>query len=84
MQLNLLVIRTENIDRLAQFYAQLGIPFQRHKHGKGPYHYAAELGEVVFEIYPLLKSQPTADASLRLGFDVPNLDRLRIVYKISS
>lgn len=76
MKINLVVIRTNDIDKLADFYQKLGITFQYHQHGKGPFHYAAELAGTVFEIYPLLKSQEKPDNSLRLGFDVARLDEL--------
>lgn len=76
MKVNLIVIRTKDIELLANFYQKLGIQFQYHRHGKGPFHYSAELGDTVFEIYPLLKNQTQADHSLRLGFEVAHLDQL--------
>lgn len=81
MQINLLVIRTADITTLAKFYEQLGISFHYHQHGNGPFHYSAELEGLVFEIYPLLKSQKNADSSLRLGFDIDNLDDLILKLK---
>jgi len=76
MKINLIVIRTKDIDQLVNFYQKLGIQFDYHRHGKGPFHYAAELDGTVFEIYPLLKNQAQPDHSLRLGFDVEQLDEL--------
>jgi len=76
MQINLLVIRTSNPKKLSAFYEQLGMVFQYHRHGNGPMHYSAKFDGLVFEIYPLLKNQENADNSLRLGFDVDNLDDL--------
>lgn len=73
-ELNLLVIRTQNPEALKQQYEQLGFQFQSHKHGKGPFHYAHEEKDFVFEIYPLKKSQEIADNSLRLGFSVEELE----------
>jgi len=75
-QINLLVIRTNQPKALADFYTLLGMKFQYHKHGNGPYHYSTELNEFVFEIYPLLKGQKAVDKSLRLGFAVNNLEKL--------
>jgi len=75
-QINLLVIRTNQPKALAAFYTLLGMEFQYHRHGNGPYHYSTELNGFVFEIYPLLKSQTVADKSLRLGFTVNNLEEL--------
>jgi predicted enzyme related to lactoylglutathione lyase len=74
--LNLLVIRTRDIEALSQFYEKLGMNFDYHRHGNGLMHYSAKIGETVFEIYPFLKNQKVADNSLRLGFAVDNLDEL--------
>lgn len=74
-KINLLVIKTLNPDALASFYTQLGITFNYHQHGKGPFHYSANLEGVVFEIYPLPKGETKADKTLRLGFSVENLDQ---------
>lgn len=68
MEIRLLVIRTSEIERLADFYALLGLAFEYHKHGKSPYHYAATVGNTVLEIYPLAKGQMEPDKELRLGF----------------
>ncbi|MFT5618856.1 MAG: lactoylglutathione lyase [Arenicella sp.] len=76
MEINLIVIRTENPKELSEFYEKLGISFEYHRHGKGFFHYSAKLGDLVFEIYPFLKGQSEADKSLRLGFGVGNLDML--------
>ncbi len=76
MEINLIVIRTTQPKALAEFYSQLGIKFDYHRHGNGSWHYSAEIGKLVFEIYPLMKDQETADKSLRLGFEVEHLDEL--------
>lgn len=76
MRCNLLVIKTHQLEVVCQFYQSLGIPFQQHRHGKGPIHYAAEMGPFVFEIYPLAAPQAIVDNSIRLGFEVPQLDDL--------
>ena len=73
---NLLVIKTHQLEVTFQFYQSLGIPFQQHQHGKGPVHYAAELGSLVFEIYPLSDRKALVDSSTRLGFEVNRLDDL--------
>jgi len=57
----------------ASFYASLGMHFEHHRHGQGPFHYAAKIEEVVFEIYPL-KDDEVADSTVRLGFTVNALD----------
>ena len=73
---NLLVIKTNQLETTRQFYQSIGIQFQKHQHGKGPVHYAAEMGSFVFEIYPLADQQALVDSSTRLGFEVPQLDQL--------
>ena len=74
MKINLIVIRTEKLKELSEFYEQIGMNFEYHQHGKGIWHYSAEIGETVFEIYPLMKNQEIPDKSLRLGFTIDNLD----------
>ena len=74
-QLNLLVIRTQNPVALKEQYEELGFQFQYHQHGKGPFHYAHEEEDFVFEIYPLNKHQEKADNSLRMGFGIKELDQ---------
>lgn len=76
MKLNLVVIRTENPKQLAEFYEQLGLTFEYHRHGKGVMHYSTEIDGLVFEIYPFLKNQTTPDTTLRLGFEVKDLEKL--------
>ena len=78
--LSLVVIRAQDIDRLASFYAALGLRFIRHRHGKGPEHLSSTIGETVFEIYPANGANEST-AATRLGFSVPSLtnalDQLR-------
>lgn len=69
--LSLVVIRAQDIDRLASFYAALGFRFTKHRHGKGPEHLSSTIGETVFEIYPSGANESTV--STRLGFSVPSL-----------
>ncbi|MEM1325270.1 MAG: VOC family protein [Bacteroidota bacterium] len=76
MQINLLVIRSNQPEKLSKFYEQLGMQFDYHRHGKGAWHYSTEVKGTVFEIYPLLKNQEVADSSTRLGFTVQSLDEL--------
>ncbi|MFK7980067.1 MAG: TonB family protein [Saprospiraceae bacterium] len=76
MKIKLIVVRTKDIELLANFYQKLGIQFQYHRHGKGPFHYSADLEGTIFEIYPLLKNQAQADHTLRLGLEVEKLDAL--------
>jgi predicted enzyme related to lactoylglutathione lyase len=71
--LNLVVIRSPDIEASAQFFAEFGLSFAKHSHGKGPMHYASEEAGVVFEIYPQVEGQETT-AMTRLGFSVEALD----------
>ncbi|MDY6938635.1 MAG: VOC family protein [Cyanobacteriota bacterium] len=66
--LNLLVIRSSNIERAKIFYEALGLVFEAHQHGNGAPHFAAEEHGLVFEIYPLLKGKSTS--ATRFGFRV--------------
>lgn len=72
--LNLLVLKTRQLDKLKAFYAALGIEFAEEKHGDGPTHLAGRVGEVVVELYPLHGDAGVADAATRLGIAVPDLD----------
>jgi lactoylglutathione lyase len=74
MDIRLLVLRTANQERLADFYSLLGLSFDYHKHGNSPYRYTATIAKTVFEIYPLAKNQSEPDKNLRLGFAIDNFD----------
>jgi len=73
VKLNLIVIRTGELELLKEQYELLDLKFDYHQHGNGPFHYASEVNGFVFEIYPLTRSMTKADNSLRLGFEIPNL-----------
>lgn len=72
-RINLVVLRVVDLQRTAAFYEVLGLAFVRHSHGSGPEHLAAEIGGVVFELYPATATQPVT-ASARLGFSVEDVD----------
>lgn len=74
MDIRLLVLRTGNIKRLADFYSLFGLTFDYHKHDNSPLHYSATIGKTVLEIYPLTKSQTEPDKHLRLGFGIDNFE----------
>ncbi len=73
-RLNLIVVRSSDLSRAEAFYGALGIAFSREKHGNGPEHLAAVLGEVVFEIYPGRDEASTRD--VRVGFRVASLEEV--------
>lgn len=81
MDIRLLVLRTGDIKRLADFYSLFGLTFDYHKHGNSPFHYSATIGQTVLEIYPLTKSQTEADKNLRLGFSIDNFDQTILALK---
>lgn len=81
MEIRLLVLRTSDTKKLADFYSLLGITFDYHKHGNSPYHYSASVGQMILEIYPLAKNQTTADKDLRLGFSIENFDKTILTLK---
>ncbi len=79
MDIRLLVLRTGDMKRLADFYGLLGFTFDHHQHGHSPLHYSATIGQTVLEIYPLAKGQAEPDKHLRLGFGIDNFDE-RVAY----
>ena len=70
--LNLFVIRSRDIESLANFYSAIGLKFVKHRHGAGEEHYACENGGMVFEIYPQ-SVDSDATIGVRLGFSVPSV-----------
>jgi lactoylglutathione lyase len=73
LNLNLIVLRSSDIDRAVGFYRAIGLLFTRHAHGSGPEHYSSEISGLVFEIYPQTpKSLPTVGT--RIGFRVDSVD----------
>ena len=73
--LNLVVIRASEMEKLAQFYQQIGLTFTKHRHGSGPEHYSAEMNGCVFEIYPR-RNETDSTTSVRLGFRVADIGTL--------
>lgn len=75
ISLGLLVIRTEQLERVVSFYQSLGFAFVAEQHGNGPVHHTTYLGTTVFEIYPAM-STAEVNSATRLGFrvaDIPSL-----------
>ena len=71
--LNLLVLKTQHVERLVAFYGALGITFTEERHGTGPVHHAGHAGPALLEIYPL-PADATPDTTTRLGFVVEDVD----------
>jgi hypothetical protein len=70
---NLLVIRSPDIDRAVTFYQRMGMLFHRHSHGNGPEHYASDISGFVFEIYPQ-RNADDVTTNARFGFNVDDVD----------
>jgi catechol 2,3-dioxygenase-like lactoylglutathione lyase family enzyme len=74
MKLSLLVLRTPNLENMRTFYSALGAHFEKERHGNGPEHYAATLGDdLVLELYPTLDGA-VPDTGLRLGLRVNDIE----------
>jgi lactoylglutathione lyase len=71
--LNLVVVRSRDLEHSVAFYSCLGIQFTRHRHGTGPEHYSADLSGSVFELYPLTDHIPST-SDIRIGFRVQSVD----------
>jgi len=71
--LNLLVLKSANIEALREFYEGLGLVFTAEKHGRGPAHFSATIGTALLELYPL-DDEASPSASSRLGFSVADVD----------
>ena len=72
-RLNLVVLRSPDIDRAVTFYREMGLLFTQHRHGNGPLHYTSDVNGLVFEIYPLKADQAPTTAT-RIGFRVDDVD----------
>ena len=71
----LLVLRAKNPEHLAKEWAAFGMDFSRESHGDGPTHFVCNVGDLIFEIYPLADGQsPTT--SVRVGLRVDDLASL--------
>jgi len=58
------VLRCADLERSRGFYEALGLRLSAEQHGKGPKHYASNVGGVVLELYPLAGN---LTSGLRLG-----------------
>ncbi|WP_309384632.1 VOC family protein [Cerasicoccus frondis] len=84
MELNLIVLRSPDPEKLAKFYETLlDRPLPKHRHGKGPEHFGTQLGKVVFEIYPQ-RDENDATACLRFGLAVADVDQVFSVVEASG
>jgi lactoylglutathione lyase len=75
-RLNLLVLRSNNVHALVEFYQAAGLDFVQEQHGSGPVHFACERGGMVIEIYPSTYGSTVdrkAGGATMLGFAVASL-----------
>lgn len=72
-RLNLLVLRSRDLERASQFYWAVGLTFVRERHGRGEEHLACERAGTVIEIYPV-GDGARPDTATRIGFQVASVD----------
>lgn len=74
IKLNLVVIQSSNLENSVSFYQNFGLVFHKEQHGNGPVHFACEIENIVFEIYP--SSTGRVDMGTRIGFNVIDLNQI--------
>ncbi|MCJ8007339.1 VOC family protein [Lederbergia wuyishanensis] len=79
ISLNLVVIKSKNLEESVAFYKKLGLLFQKEQHGNGPEHYACELGQIVFEIFPATHHH---NKNIRLGFSIKHIESVIATLKL--
>jgi predicted enzyme related to lactoylglutathione lyase len=72
--LNLVVLRSPDLNRAVAFYSKLGLQFTKHRHGTGPAHFSAELAGTIFELYPQ-SADGASTLGTRVGFAVDSIDQ---------
>lgn len=70
----LLVLKTENIESLKNFYEKLGFFFLKYQHQTGQVHYCSENLGFTFEVYP---STACFQNPIRMGFRVSEIHTQR-------
>jgi lactoylglutathione lyase len=73
--LNLVVLRSTDIECAARFYSQMGLLFTLHRHGAGREHYTSMVEGMVFELYPLT-AQASPTTGTRIGFRIDSVDQI--------
>jgi len=73
ISMNLIVIRSKNIEKSLEFYKAIGLSFIKEKHGSGPEHYSSTINNLVFEIYPIIDNNK-GNNNIRIGFNISSLD----------
>lgn len=76
-EINLVVLRSTQLQSTQRFYEALGLSFVDEQHGQGPAHVSATTPSgIVFELYPLPKGEEldTSTRGVRLGFRLEGVD----------
>jgi len=74
MKLNLIVLRSANMESLASFYGALfEKELEKHRHGKGPEHYGTELNGLIFEVYSK-RNEGDDTTPMRFGYLVEDIE----------
>lgn len=74
--IKLIVLHSKQLDKTKAFYEALGMKFKAEKHNTGPEHYAAELENCVFELYPLPELVEASTDLLHIGIYTSHIDYL--------
>ncbi len=75
--MNLIVLRTSNVEAMLAFYRALGLDFVQEQHGTGAIHYSTQLGDVTMEIFPAEAGQALdrkAGGATMIGIKVESVD----------
>lgn len=59
-----LIIFTDKLEAVVEFYSAIGVPLELEQHGDGPVHYACDLGLTHFAVF---RSGPGEAAEFRSG-----------------
>lgn len=75
IKLNLVIIRTENLEETVQWYSQtFNLEFVAEKHENGILHYSAQLDEGLIEVYPTKRS--SNKITFGMAIDKPNFEKI--------
>jgi len=88
VEVGALILFTDRLEAMKAFYAALGVPLERERHGDGPVHWTAALGPVHFAVFEARDGdaagaaagargapRPRAGGTTMPGFAVPSLER---------
>lgn len=70
VDIQLLVLRSRDLDQSRNFYSALGLNLRTEKHGAGPLHHSCDVGGTTLELYP--RRSGDVESRVRLGMSVPS------------